>query len=178
MRSERKTHFDTSKYPPDYFLHDQTNKKVLGKFKDELQGVPILEFVECCLSNLDVADNSAISLEIGNLVAILDDITCCQSGFGEHQVRCFHSLLGAPRWWHACQVGILMYSGSNKPHLCIINDARDFLLCLTCDGGVEGQVGRVLTSTGPTGHRLTVVPTDTELIWQENTSDRAFAIKS
>uniref|UniRef100_T1IQ61 DNA-directed DNA polymerase n=1 Tax=Strigamia maritima TaxID=126957 RepID=T1IQ61_STRMM len=45
MRSKLKTHFDTSDYPPDHFLHDQTNKKVLGKFKDELQDVPILEFV-------------------------------------------------------------------------------------------------------------------------------------
>ena len=37
--------FDTSDYPTDHALHSVTNKKVLGKMKDETAGVPIKEFV-------------------------------------------------------------------------------------------------------------------------------------
>ena len=37
--------FDTSDYSVDHFLHSETNKKVLGKMKDECAGVPIEEFV-------------------------------------------------------------------------------------------------------------------------------------
>ena len=37
--------FDTSDYPKDHFLHSETNKKVLGKMKDECAGIPIEEFV-------------------------------------------------------------------------------------------------------------------------------------
>ena len=38
-------HFDTSDYPKEHFLHSTTNKKVLGKMKDETAGVAISEFV-------------------------------------------------------------------------------------------------------------------------------------
>lgn len=37
--------YDTSDYPTNHFLHSLTNKKVLGKMKDETNGVPIIEFV-------------------------------------------------------------------------------------------------------------------------------------
>ena len=37
--------FDTSEYPPDHFLFSTRNKKVLGKFKDEVHGTPVQEFV-------------------------------------------------------------------------------------------------------------------------------------
>jgi len=37
--------FDTSNYPLDHPLYSQTNKQVLGKFKDEHNGVPAQEFV-------------------------------------------------------------------------------------------------------------------------------------
>lgn len=37
--------FDTSDYPRDHFLYDDKNKKVVGKMKDETNGVPISEFV-------------------------------------------------------------------------------------------------------------------------------------
>jgi hypothetical protein len=37
--------YDTSDFPPDHFLHSNENKKVIGKFKDETNGDPILEFV-------------------------------------------------------------------------------------------------------------------------------------
>ena len=37
--------YDTSDYPQDHPLHSTTNKKVLGKMKDELAGTPIAEFV-------------------------------------------------------------------------------------------------------------------------------------
>ncbi|VDI75580.1 Hypothetical predicted protein [Mytilus galloprovincialis] len=37
--------YDTSDYPPEHFLHDIENKKVIGKFKDETSGTPISEFV-------------------------------------------------------------------------------------------------------------------------------------
>ena len=33
--------FDTSEYPPDHFLFSTRNKKVLGKFKDEVHGTPV-----------------------------------------------------------------------------------------------------------------------------------------
>ena len=37
--------YDTSDYPVDHPLHSNVNKKVLGKMKDEMAGVPIEEFV-------------------------------------------------------------------------------------------------------------------------------------
>lgn len=37
--------FDTSDYPTNNPAHSQINKKVLGKFKDEMNGSPIVEFV-------------------------------------------------------------------------------------------------------------------------------------
>ena len=37
--------YDTSDYPPDHFLHNMKNKKVLGKIKDERAGRPIVEYV-------------------------------------------------------------------------------------------------------------------------------------
>ena len=40
-----KDRFDNSDYPEDSKYFDKTNKKVIGKFKDEAAGVPICEFV-------------------------------------------------------------------------------------------------------------------------------------
>ena len=37
--------FGTSDYPPSHPLNSTTNKKVLGKMKDETAGIPIQEFV-------------------------------------------------------------------------------------------------------------------------------------
>ena len=37
--------YDTSEYPTDHPLYSITNKKVLGKMKDEVKGVAIEEFV-------------------------------------------------------------------------------------------------------------------------------------
>ena len=37
--------FDTSDYPKDHHLYSEVNKKIIGKMKDELNGVPIVEFV-------------------------------------------------------------------------------------------------------------------------------------
>ena len=37
--------FDTSDFPKDHVLHSNHNKKVLGKMKDECNGVPITSFV-------------------------------------------------------------------------------------------------------------------------------------
>ena len=37
--------FDTSDYPKGHSNYDATNCKVIGKFKDECNGVPVLEFV-------------------------------------------------------------------------------------------------------------------------------------
>jgi hypothetical protein len=39
------THYDTSEYPKNHRCFSLTNKKVIGKFKDETNGVPISEFV-------------------------------------------------------------------------------------------------------------------------------------
>lgn len=36
--------FDFSDYPTNHFLFDESNKKVIGKFKDEANGKPIIEF--------------------------------------------------------------------------------------------------------------------------------------
>ena len=43
--NDNKEHFDFSDYNKNHFCYDTTNKKVLGKFKDETNGVPISEFV-------------------------------------------------------------------------------------------------------------------------------------
>jgi hypothetical protein len=40
-----KNDYDLSDYPKDHFLYDDTNKKVIGKFKDECSSIPISEFV-------------------------------------------------------------------------------------------------------------------------------------
>ena len=37
--------YDTSDYPKDHPLYSVSNKKVIGKFKDETEGVPVSEFV-------------------------------------------------------------------------------------------------------------------------------------
>ena len=37
--------FDTSDYPRDHALFSKRNAKVVGKFKDELNGVAALEFI-------------------------------------------------------------------------------------------------------------------------------------
>ena len=37
--------FDTSDYPTTHPLHSKTNCKVIGKFKDECNGAPAIEFV-------------------------------------------------------------------------------------------------------------------------------------
>ena len=42
---DNKELFDLSDYPTDHKYHDSTNKKVLGKFKDETGSKPIIEFV-------------------------------------------------------------------------------------------------------------------------------------
>ena len=38
--------YDTSNYPKDHFLFSEVNKKVIGKFKDETGGLPIVEWIE------------------------------------------------------------------------------------------------------------------------------------
>jgi len=40
---EDKSLYDLSDYPKDHFLYDATNKKVIGKMKDETNGIPIAE---------------------------------------------------------------------------------------------------------------------------------------
>ena len=40
---EMQHEFDCSDYPEDHFLHNTKNKKVLGKFKDEMNGAIIQE---------------------------------------------------------------------------------------------------------------------------------------
>ena len=40
-----KDHFDFSKYPRDHPLYSDTNRAVVGKFKDETNGVAIVEFI-------------------------------------------------------------------------------------------------------------------------------------
>ena len=37
--------YDTSEYPQEHFLYSSANKKIIGKFKDEVNGVPVSEFV-------------------------------------------------------------------------------------------------------------------------------------
>ena len=37
--------FDTFDYPQDHLLYSNTNKKVIGKFKDEMAEEPINEFI-------------------------------------------------------------------------------------------------------------------------------------
>ena len=41
-----KHHYDFGDYPKDNQYHDDTNKKVIGKFKDECSSVPIEEFID------------------------------------------------------------------------------------------------------------------------------------
>ena len=41
-----KDKFDNSNYPENSPYHDKTNKKAIGKFKDEAASIPIVEFVD------------------------------------------------------------------------------------------------------------------------------------
>ena len=43
--SEFKDVFDFSDYPKDNPLHDNKNKKVLGKINDECSGTPVSEYI-------------------------------------------------------------------------------------------------------------------------------------
>ena len=43
--SEIKYDYDFSDYPKDHPLCDETNKKVIGKMKDECAGTPIAEYI-------------------------------------------------------------------------------------------------------------------------------------
>ena len=43
--SETKDENDFSDYPKDHPLYDETNKKVIGKLKDECAGAPIAEYI-------------------------------------------------------------------------------------------------------------------------------------
>ena len=43
---ESKDGYDFSDYPQGHPLHDETNKKVIGKMKDECTGTPIAEYVD------------------------------------------------------------------------------------------------------------------------------------
>ena len=41
-----KDEFDNSEYPENFPYFDKSNTKVIGKFKDEVSGIPINEFIE------------------------------------------------------------------------------------------------------------------------------------
>ena len=41
----RKNKFDCSDYTENSQFYDKSNKKVIGKFKDEASGIPITEFI-------------------------------------------------------------------------------------------------------------------------------------
>ena len=43
--SESKDDYDFSDYPKDHQLYDESNKKVIGKMKDECAGVSIAEYI-------------------------------------------------------------------------------------------------------------------------------------
>ena len=43
--SEMKDEYDFSDYPKEHSLHNETNKKIIGKFKDECSGVAIAEYI-------------------------------------------------------------------------------------------------------------------------------------
>ena len=43
--SETKDEYDFSDYPTDHPLNDETNKKVIGKLKDECADAPIVEYI-------------------------------------------------------------------------------------------------------------------------------------
>ena len=42
---ETKDEYDFSDYPKDHPLYDETNKKVIGKMKEECAGTPIAEYI-------------------------------------------------------------------------------------------------------------------------------------
>ena len=61
--------FDLSDYPLDHPLYDVTNKKIIGKFKDELNSRPLKEFAGClpkCYSLLytGIVDSTVIHFYI------------------------------------------------------------------------------------------------------------------
>ena len=61
--SETKDEYDFSDYPIDHPLYDETNKKVIGKLKDECAGAPIAEYigfrVRSCIQFCERMNNSS-----------------------------------------------------------------------------------------------------------------------
>ena len=47
-----KEKFDNSDYPENSPYFNKTNKKVIGKFKDEAAGIPVVEFVGLTIKNV------------------------------------------------------------------------------------------------------------------------------
>ena len=63
IKDNQSSEYDTSNYNNKHFLFSNENKKVLGKFKDELGGVPISEYVGNILINLRPKMYSVITKE-------------------------------------------------------------------------------------------------------------------
>ena len=63
-----KDKFDNSDYPENSPYYDMSNKKVIGKFKDEAAGTPIVEFVDC---DLKCIVTSRLMKQVERLLRIL-----------------------------------------------------------------------------------------------------------
>ena len=68
VMAEHPDEFDLSEYPVDHPLYSCTNKKIMGKFKDELDSISLEEFFGCapkcyslqytgCVKNNRIYDN-------------------------------------------------------------------------------------------------------------------------
>jgi hypothetical protein len=69
-------YFDTSDYPKDHPLYSDKNKKVIGKLKDELNGIKILEYI-CLRSKMYSyrTENSVSKKLKGNKKTVLKKIS-------------------------------------------------------------------------------------------------------
>ncbi|KAK9688128.1 hypothetical protein QE152_g35763 [Popillia japonica] len=113
--------FDTSNYPKDHELYNDKNKKVIGKFKDELGGKKMVEFVGLRSKSYAYRDNNVHKKLKGIKKSVLDK----EIKF-EHYKKCSFD---QQEYYHK-QCVIRSYDHNiyteelNKKSLCWIDDKR------------------------------------------------------
>jgi len=68
--------YDTSDYPTDHPLHNTTNAKVIGKFKDETNSVPPVEFVGLRSKMYSLQDCYSLKIRRRKPLKVLNGPSC------------------------------------------------------------------------------------------------------
>jgi len=90
--------YDTSDYPKEHPLHSNTNKKVLGKMKDECAGTPIAECV--CLRPKMYSILKADEKNIKKAKGVKKSVVKKQITYEKYK----ETLFGAEQQWHGMNI--------------------------------------------------------------------------